>query len=241
MSSRRGNQRSQIACLVLFAAVGAGVALGQGSNKKPKPATPAQLKSLDAEADKLQQSFLAGLGDLAQSYEDAGQVEKSKAMLQEILKIDPENATAQQKLKAFDEAVFSANEIDIEVDSARGWTATNLAVTKDKPVRFVAEGTYKFIVNETVGPDGFSTQDVARDMADAPLGALVGVVMPPRRPGDRQDERQRPPGRTFYIGSESEHTPLEDGIVFLKLNVPPASKCVGKVRVVVSGNIKRAN
>jgi hypothetical protein len=168
-------------------------------------------------------------------------VEKSKAMLRQILNIDPENASAQQKLKAFDEAVFSANEVDIEVDASRGWTATNLAVTKDKPIRFTADGTYKFIVNETVGPDGFSTQDVVRDMADAPLGALVGVVVPPRRPGEQRDERQRPTGRTFLIGTQSEFTPPEDGVVYLKLNVPPASKCVGKVRVVVSGNIKRAS
>jgi hypothetical protein len=241
MSNRRGNRYSQIACLVLIAAVGAGAALGQGSNKKPKPATPAQLKSLDAEAERVKQSFLTGLGDLAQSYEDAGQIEKSKGMLEEILKLDPENAAAQQKLKAFDEAVFAANELDIEVDAARGWTATNLAVAKNKPIRFMAEGTYKFVVNETLGPDGFPTQDVVKDMADAPVGSLVGVVMPPRRPGERTDDRQRPTGRTFLIGSGTEYTPLDDGVVYLKLNVPPASKCAGKVRVVVSGNIKRAS
>ena len=240
MSTHRGKRRSQLVCLILLTAVASGVALGQGSNKKPKPATPAQLKSLDAEADRLQESFLSGLGDLAKSYEDAGQVEKSKAMLRQILNLDPENASAQQKLKAFDESVFSANEVDIEVDASRGWTATNLAVTKDKPIRMAADGSYKFIVNETVGPDGFSTQDVVRDMADAPLGALVGVVVPPRRPGEQRDERQRPTGRTFLIGSQSEFTPTEDGLIYLKLNVPPASKCVGKVRVVVSGNIKRA-
>lgn len=241
MSTFRGKLGSQLVCLLLIGALGGAAALGQGATRKPKPATPSQLKSLDAEADRLQQSFLSGLDDLAKSYEDAGQVEKSKAMLRQILELDPENATAQQKLKAFDEAVFSANEVDIEVDASRGWTATNLAVAKDKPVRFTADGTYKFIVNETVGPDGFSTQDVVRDMADAPLGALVGVVVPPRRPGEHGDERQRPTGRTFLIGTQSEFTPLEDGIVYLKLNVPPASKCVGKVRVVVSGNIKRAN
>jgi hypothetical protein len=224
-------------CAMLVAAV----SQGQGNARKGKPATPSQLKSMDAEAQKLIDSYAAGLQDLAQSYEDAGQVERAKAMLDALLKVDPENERAKAKLKEFSEAVFAANELEIDVDAANAWTATNISVMKEKPVRFAASGTYKFIVNETLGPDGFPTTDVVRDMADAPLGALVGVVVPPQAlPGGRADAQQKLPGRPFLIGSEKEYTPTEDGVVYVKLNVPPASKCSGKVRVTISGNLRRA-
>jgi hypothetical protein len=226
------------AILVAGVAV-AGAAFGEG-NKKQKPLTPAQLKSLDSEADRAQESYLGSLNDLAKSYEDAGQVERAKAMLESILKIDPKNDMAVTKLKQFDEAVFDSNSMTMDVDASHGWTTANLGVRKGKAVRFAATGSYKFVVSETVGPDGYSTKDVVQDMADAPPGALVGVIMPPQKaPGEKGEERRA--GRAFFIGSESEYTPIEDGYLYLKLNVPPGSKSAGKIRVIISGNFQRVS
>jgi len=236
MTVLQSKQRMATAAGILLLA--AGMAVAQGG-KKGKPLTPSQIKSMDAEAARLQQSFLGGMEDLARSYEDAGQLDRAKRAFEEILKIDPENEEAAKHLKQFEEAVFDANAQNVEVDASYGWTATGLAVAKDKPIRFEASGTYKFVVNEAVGPDGFSTEDVVRDMANAPVGALVGVVMPPQTaPGERAEERNA--GKPFLIGSQSEFKPKEDGFLFVKLNVPPASKCAGKVKVTVSGNIQRA-
>jgi len=236
--------RPELRLLLVFGgclALASAAVLAQGSSKKSKSATPSQLKSLDAEAQRLQESFTAGLVTLAESYESAGQMERAKSMLEAVLKIDPENEAAKLKLKGFDEAVFAANEVQVEVDAADAWTATSLALRKEMPVRFAATGTYKFIVNETLGPDGFPTSDVVRDMAEAPVGALVGVVMPPQAVAEfRANDQEKPPGRPFLIGSQSEYTPTENGVLYVKLNVPPASKCTGKVRVTISGNIRRA-
>ncbi|MBX3444781.1 MAG: bacterial transcriptional activator domain-containing protein [Planctomyces sp.] len=234
----------RLACPIATLACGllvcCGFGLAQGTAKKSKPLTPAQLKSLDSEAQRLQESFLTGLEDLAQSYEDAGQIDRARSLLQEILKVHPEHPRAQQKLKGYDEAVFAANEVSVDVDAAYGWTATNVYVQQGKPVRFSASGTYRFIVNETLGPDGFPTQNVVRDMADAPLGALVGIVMPPRTsPDQRQQDLLQGASRPFAVGSGTEYTPTVDGMVFLKLNVPPASKCTGKLRATLSGNLRR--
>jgi hypothetical protein len=111
-------------------------------------------------------------------------------------------------------------------------------VTKDEPIRFEAEGTYRYIINETVGPDGFTQQDLMRDMAaGVPSGALMGLIVPAPRPGQREPPQPDPP---FVIGSAREIEPSSDGTLLLRLNVPQGHKCVGKVKVNISGNIKPA-
>ena len=72
-----------------------------------------------------------------------------------------------------------------------------------------------------------------------PPGSLVGVVMPPQKAQGEKDANQHRAGRAFFIGSESEHNPTEDGYIYLKLNVPPGSKSAGKIRVTISGNFQR--
>ena len=138
------------------------------------------------------------------------------------------------KLKELEEKVFEDNQQEIEIDSAKGWVSTGLKVTKGQPVRVEAEGSYKFIVNTDLGPDGFATQDVARDMGDGiAAGALMGTVF--AEPMQR-GQQPRPTG-LIQIGRGAEIKPDADGVLFLRLNVPIGSKCIGKVKVRLTGNI----
>lgn len=204
--------------------------------RRPRPDSPANLTALEAKAETLEQTYLTGLLEVADGYEEAGQIEKAKEALEAILKLKPDAAAVKQRLTKLNEAVFDANSHVVEVDVTRGWTTTGIRVTKDQPIRFESEGTYRYILNETIGPDGFSQQDLMRDMAaGVPTGALMGLILPPPRPGQREPPE---PGRPFFIGSAQEISPDSDGALLLRLNVPPGHKCVGKVKVNISGNIK---
>lgn len=216
-----------------FLAIASGSVSAQGTRTRPSPAAN-NLRTLESKTLEARQSYLGQLSDLAKGYEDGGNIEQAQETLRQILKIAPDDDQIKTRLKILQDKVFKENQRIIEVDSTRGWTSTGLRVAKGEPIRLQSEGSYKFIVNADVGPDGFATEDVMRDMAaGANCGALIGTVVPdPTRPG-----RPPQPTKPFQIGREGEIRPEVDGVLFVRLNVPPNSKCIGKVKLMVSGNI----
>jgi hypothetical protein len=205
------------------------------ARKPAQAANPAALRALDREAERLQQEFVDSLVTLADGYEQAGDIDKAQRTLVRVLELDPKRDTIQQRLDEMKNRVFDRNEVELEIDVARGWTTSGLKLRKGEAVRVVADGSYKLIINTSVGPDGVSTEDLNRDMSsEAKLGQLMGVVFPP--PQGRQAPR---PGKPFAIGSEREFTPDESGMLFLRLNVPAGTKSIGTVKVKVSGNFER--
>jgi len=199
---------------------------------------PNATRPLDVQADKLQMEYLKGLADLASGYEKVGDIEKSTAMLKEILKIKPDVDSVKKKLEEFEEMVFDKVNQVIEVDTSSGWTNTGIVVFKDKPVRLEAIGSYKFIVNETLGPEGFDDDQAAKDLVSGvPAGALIAVVTPPQK---GRNNRNQGDAKPFEIGKGREVKPKEGGLLLLKVNAPPQAKCIGKIKVKISGNIAPA-
>jgi hypothetical protein len=47
---------------------------------------------------------------------------------------------------------------------------------------------------------------------------------------------EKPP-KPFLVGSSYERPADRDGVLYMKVNVPPNSKCVGKLQVKVGGTI----
>lgn len=207
------------------------VGITAGQTKRPAPGST---KPLDLQAEKIQAEYLQGLSKLASEYEEAGDLEKAAGMLKEILKIKPEVESVKNKLKQFEEAVFDSNSVTLEVDSAKNWVTTGVTVTKDKPIRIEATGTYKFVVNETLGADGFDNNDPLQEMAaNLPAGGLIAMVAP-------TDRNRRDPPQPVMIGAAKEVTFKESGLLLLKVNAPSTAKCVGKLKVKISGNVAPA-
>jgi hypothetical protein len=77
-------------------------------------------------------------------------------------------------------------------------------------------------------------QDMA---AGVPAGALMGMIVPPPRQGQRQPPEPGPP---FAIGGQVDFKPQTNGVLLLRVNTPPGAKCIGKLRVEISGNISPA-
>lgn len=190
----------------------------------------ANSKVLEVRARKALDGFLRETVDLAKEYESIGDVDQAREMLKTVLKLQPNATVVKAKLKELEEQALSANPLSLEVDVSRGWVATNLSVIKEEPFRIQAAGTYRFLSVPAVDPAGFPEKDPTKaDMAPGiPCGALMGVVLV-----------QGKPGKPFAIGTEAEITPKESGLLFLRVNIPPGARCSGRLKVMLSGNLKQ--
>ena len=74
--------------------------------------------------------------------------------------------------------------------------------------------------------------------AGVPAGALMGIIVPAPKQGQRQPPE---PSAPFAIGNELEYTSDVSGTLLLRVNSPPGATCIGKLRVMISGNISPAN
>ncbi|MCA9054962.1 MAG: tetratricopeptide repeat protein [Planctomycetaceae bacterium] len=217
-----------LACIVCMSPC---LLYAQGSPRTSR--TNTAIRTLETKAQEAQQAYVGQLGDLAKGYEESGNIEQAEETLRQILRIAPDDQKVKDKLTELREKVFNENQQEIEVEASKGWVGTRLTVTKGEPVRIEAQGSYKFIINSEVGPEGFAVKDVAKDMGEGiPAGALMGTVF------SASTQRGKPPqaGKPFLVGTGGEFKPDADGILFLRLNVPAGSKCIGKVKVVVTGN-----
>ncbi|WP_437227653.1 hypothetical protein SH661x_000485 [Planctomicrobium sp. SH661] len=213
-------------CGVLFQG-----AFAQGGRRNAAPTT----KSLDLAAEKAESDYLSNLADLATKYEEAGDVQKASEMLKGILRIKPEAEVVKNKLKQFEEMVFKDNVHTVDVDAGGGWISTGVVVSKDRPIRIEADGTYKLSVNDVLGPAGYPSDNLINGMVDGiPCGSLMAAI---GKSGDggKRDPKDLP--RPMFIGKQKEIVPKESGPLLFRINVPEGAKCTGKIKVKITGNI----
>jgi len=219
---------------------GAGKAgLGKG---KPKPGSSLEIKKLDAKLEEVRESFLRDTTTLITSYENLGQFERAKLLLEALQKLDPRNEPIKAKLGQLNEKILDSSEIELDVDAGGRWQPVG-SVVKDRAFRIRASGDYKLALTQTAGPEGMSADNIAEDvMPGVPLGALMGVIVPPdslaQLAGGRQPER---PLRPFTVGPQLERNADKDGVLYVRVNVPSVAKCTGKLALRVSGADRPTN
>ena len=205
---------------------------GKGARSIKKGAST---KTIDVKVRRFQESFVRDAADLAKQYEDAGNLVKTRKMLELILKLSPEVKGVRAKIKQIDEEMLSANGLTVEVNTARGWGPPVAAVFKGQAFRIRAVGDYRFVTNLSIGPSGFAVADASRDMAaDIRCGALIGVVVPPPEAG-----KQPEPGKPFLVGAGGTITPGDTGLLFLKINAPKGHKSSGRLKVRMTGHVRK--
>lgn len=231
-------QSTVFLCVVVGMCGGWAVAAQAQGNRQRDDDAP-DVRQLDLQAQQLEQEFLQNLVELATGYEEAGELEKAKETFRTVLTLDPENEQVQARIEELDNRVFEENQTTVDVDVTEGWVNTGILVTKDRPIRIEAQGSYRFIVNDELGPTGFPTGDPSTQIIDGiPAGTLMGVVFPTSRPQGQGGEVEQP--RPFLIGASREYTPADDGILYLRVNLPAGHRCVGKLVAAFSGNIAPA-
>jgi hypothetical protein len=105
---------------------------------------------------------------------------------------------------------------------------------KDRTIRIRVAGDYKLTTAPlTSGPDGLTGENPEKDLlAHVPLGAVMGAIIPAAAAANEK------PAKPFLVGSTYERPADRDGMLYLKVNVPPNSKCVGKLQVKVGGTVQ---
>jgi hypothetical protein len=217
------------------------VAVAQSSVAKPggaakpnvKKVNPLEVKRLDARLDEVRESFLRDTTNLILSYENLGQYERAKTLLESLQKLDPRNEPIKAKLGELNAKIIDTNEFEVELATDESWQPIG-AVTKDRSLRIRVTGDYNVSISLTsVGPDGLPTANPAEDLvANVPLGAVMGVITPAGSAGGSQNDK---PPRPFAVGANFDKPADRDGILHLKVNVPPGARCTGSLKVKVSG------
>ncbi|HEY0981238.1 MULTISPECIES: hypothetical protein [unclassified Schlesneria] len=203
---------------------------GKGKPKILKSTSSVEVKQIDARLQKLQDNFEAESKAIIDGYERSGQFDRAKFLLEVLLKLDPSNEDFKKRVTELEDQLLKTTEFDIKFDAASDWTPVG-TVQKDKLTRVEASGDYKLIMTAaTVTADGFPSDNVMQDLISrVPTGALMGMVVT-----DENQSGKQPP-EPFPIKSKLEFTPKKEGVLYLKVNSPPGAKCVGDLKVKVSG------
>ena len=208
-------------------------AAGKAAKGKAKPGNPQDLKRLDARLDEVRDAFLRETTTLITSYESLGQYERARMLLESLQRLDPRNEPIKAKLGELSEKILESTEIPVELVPGAPWLPAG-PVTKDRPIRIRVAGDYKLMLTAELGPAGAVTGPGDDFMTSVPLGAVMGVIAPPGTAGQPGSQGDRPP-RPFLVGDAYEKPAERDGVLFLRVNVPPGAKCTGRLTARVSG------
>jgi len=198
---------------------------------RPRAAPSGDVKRLDTQMEKVRDTFLRETHQLIDSYEEMGQYDRARFLLEALHKLDPADDTIRTRLDELAERILDSSTFDIDVDPAKSWQPVG-RLSKDQAFRITATGESKFTLTASAGPAGLPESNPAEDLvAGVPLGGLMGVVAPP---GGARGAGEKAP-KPFLVGAKTDRVAERDGVLYLKLNVPPGSKVTGKFSVTVSG------
>jgi len=205
----------------------------KSKSKITKPLSPGEAKQIDARLQKLQDTFETESKAIIEGYEKSGQYDRAKFLLEVLLKLDPKNEEFKKKIEDLNEQSLKTSEFDMKFDTNSEWTPVG-HVQKDRMTRILASGDYKFMLpSANVSADGFPTKDIMTDLVGSvPTGALMGMVLTDEN-HDNKPDRKNPD--VFAIRARHEFTPRKDGVLYLKINAPPGAKCVGDLKLKISG------
>ena len=217
---------------VLAALVGT-VAAQPGGKSRPKPPNP-EVKKLDAKMEKVKDGFLRDTENLIKSYEDAGSYDRARIILEALQKLYPQNEAIKSKIEQLAVQSLDASETDFDLDVSKSWQEVG-PVQKDRTIRIRVQGDYK--INSAAvssGPDGVTGDNPDKDLLPyIPFGAVMGAIIPSGGAGGNE----KPP-KPFLVGTSFEKPAERDGTLYLKVNVPPQAKCVGRLQVKIGGTIQ---
>lgn len=207
----------------------AGGLLAQSSKAKtkPRPASSSNVKQLDSRVTEMQEQLLRDATDISKGYEDAGQYDRAKWMLEVLEKLNPKLPGLKEKIEELTDKSLDATEFEIDMDVSKGWTPAIGMVQQGRIVRITTTGEYKFVATLPVTADGLPVNDSGSELVPGiPVGALMGVIV---------DAKDKKPGKPFEIKAQREWTPRESGFLQLKVNLPSGHKSTGKLTITFGG------
>jgi len=185
-------------------------------------------KQLEVRLEKADEMLVEEYSTVASELYRQGSRERALAILEKLKRMQSDLPGLQEKIDEIQEELLSDNKMVVEYDVSRGWGNPVAQVTKGKAFRLAVEGDYKMTLSATIPVAGLPTLDPATDhIAEAPFGSIIGVVVTDGKPG-----------KPFPISESLQMTPKRDGQLFVRVNVPAAARCTGKLDVKLSGYVQ---
>ena len=231
-----GRRRPAAGLLLLAAAAGvwlvAGPAVAQPPRSSTRKPSPAEIKRLDTQLNDAYGVFMNQTVDLITSYENLGQFDRAKVIVEALAKLDPENEAMKTKIADLEKRMLEAGVFEVDLVPGEGWQAIG-AVANGDVVRVQITGEYRFQTVGSTTADGLTGDSPETDfMRGIPLGAVMGVIAPASQAGgDKKDEKPRP----FVVGSNYDRRADKDGVLYLKANLPIGTKCTGRLEAKITG------
>lgn len=209
-----------VCCLLIDSAI------AQSSRDRKRGEDSPNAKMLELRLEKAEAALVDEYKEVAVEFYNQGDKEKSMAMLRRLKQLNPKLQGLGDRIASISEELMQENADEIELDTRKTWELVG-NVFEDKKFRLQAAGQYKMTYAATIGVEGLQPDEKSKDhIAGAPLGCLLGVIVTDGKPG-----------RPFPVKAELEHTPKKSGQLFLKVNLPEGSRCVGTIKVRFSGYI----
>ncbi len=220
--------------LCVASACAAAFANQAGAKARQRPANPPELKRLETRMEEVRESFLRDTNQLIKQFEDIGQYDRAKVLLDALAKLDPQNEQVKTRLAEINDQILNADGFEVNLVLGRAWQPVG-RVERSRTLRIRVSGEYKIVANLEAGPDGAPSSDPAEDLIPhVSFGAVMGVIADADS-AQRSDDRQP---RPFTAGGSYEKPAERDDVLFLKVSVPPGAKCTGKLTALVSGAAK---
>ena len=183
-------------------------------------------KALAVRLEKAELQLVEEYKQVAEEFYKQGNKEKAMEMLGRLKQLNPKMDGLSDHITSINEELMHENQNEFELDTRKTWEPIG-NVMEGRPFRIAAAGDYKLTFSATVGVTGLAPDEESKDyIPGAPLGCLLATVVVDGKPG-----------KPFPINAGLEHTPKKSGQVFLKVNVPEGARCVGKLKIQVSGYI----
>lgn len=226
-------QRRMGVLAVLMASIAGPQTFAQPGPSGARKPSPAEVKRLDSQLNDAYSVFMNQTVDLITSYENLGQFDRAKAIVEALGKLDPENENIKKKVEDLEKRMLEAGVFEVDLVPGSGWQAIG-AVTKDAVIRVQVTGEYRFQSAGSTTADGVQGDSPETDfMRGIPLGAIMGVIAPPSQAGGDKKDEQKP--RPFVVGANYDKRADRDGVLYLKANLPIGTKCTGRLEAKITG------
>ena len=182
------------------------------------PVTDEKLLSLHKE-------FIKKAEKLANDYGKSKDPDKARVVYEQILKLDPRHEGAKAAMAKFKEKEESANKKVMDIFANKSFQDTGVFTTPGKPFKIEAEGSWKLVMSQQLGPNGF---EIPKELREFNLGSLVGMI-------DNGDKDSKP----FAVGTEYEDVgPAKPGQIRLAIWDNDPSDNSGKMQVTIKGTFE---
>lgn len=208
-------------CLLIQA-----VANGQPSrNRKDDDAV--DFKELQQRLQKAEENLVEEYKSVVVEVYEQGDKVGAMKLLKRLKELNPRLPGLNDRIDEISEELMQENTGDLEIDTKSNQWQRIGGVFKDKTYRIQAGGEYRLTMTGPANIDGLQIDKDAVDFeAGLPVGCLMAMVAVDGKPG-----------KPFRVGAQLQQTPRKDGILFMKMNVPTGTRCTGKIKIRVSGNI----